>query len=248
VTFAVRPGHASQWLSLEAMVRQRYEETAKTVEDLIRKREADGIPLDDRADWREDMADILDMVTGASREAARRALEQALGIVSGGLVRLPPYKPDEAQAGVEVRLRALSKADVLDHRAVLAGISDGDTDASRLGAMAARHRASVPFIITALVGIRGARIDGAVLAIDDLAPSDERTAGVVADLDAAGLLGAVYSVCRDYQELSPLAREGFGSPPPSTSASSTAASAPSPADASSDAKADATHPGSRATP
>lgn len=230
VPFTPLPGLQSPWRSLNAMLQQRYEESAAMVLALIADRKSKGVPTDDLVDWRSDVGDLLDKAEAIrDREPMAALLERALAITNGGLRPLPPFVADPACEGAEVRLRALSKADVFTMRADIASVSyDGNDTAQRLRAQAAIQGAARPFLAKALVGVK-ARVDGGVLAEDNLSASDPRTPGVLDALDAAGLLGAVFSVAKDFQDLPVPQREVFGLPRPSISQTdSTAADAGQP--------------------
>lgn len=247
VPFTAKPGLTSPWRSVNEMLRRQYEESAKAIDAVIADRKAKQIPTDDLTDWHADVADLLDKAASANgREAIGALLERALAITNGGLRSLPPFRPDPACEGAEVRLRALSKADVFTMRADLAAVAyDGDDSEKKLRASAAAQLAARPFIAKALVGVR-ARVDGGALDLDNLTPDSPEMQGALDALDAAGLLGAVFTCAREFQELPVPQREVYGLPRPSISQTDSTAGCVQPIDVEcSDAMAVAV--GSRAT-
>lgn len=236
MTIVPNPGFVSpRWLNVQECLRQRHDETRASIAEAIKQREAKQIPLDDRADWKAELARLCaDATAKAKRDEAADVLQKALAVANGALRPLPPYEPDPALDGVEVKLRALSKADVLEMRAALSAARyEGDDDALRLQGAADQHRASFPFLLKSIAAVRGVTTEEGAFSTDafDVAALDV--------LDVCGLLPALFQVAEAYQGLSPLGRRGFGSSPPRTSPSSSAESA-HPSDAPSlDAKAEA---------
>jgi predicted lipid-binding transport protein (Tim44 family) len=106
---------------------------------------------------------------------------------------------------------------------------DGTDPVKRLQAQAATHLAVRPFLAKCLVGVRAA-VDGGRLDVDNLTSSSPEMTAVLDALDAAGLLGAVFTCARDFQDLSVPQREVYGSRHPSISRNSTADAARPPAD------------------
>ncbi len=224
VPFTVKPGPIGPWRSVQDMRRSQHESSAVAIKALIEARKAKGVPTDDSTDWAADFAQVYGEMDVKDRDELRGHLEKALAIVNGGLRPLPPYADDEGIAGVEVRIRALSKADVLEMRADLATCAyDGDDAAKRLRSSAATQRAVRPFLDKCLVGVRGVqREDLDALCADDLDPGSPAIGLVLDVLDTTGILGAVFTVCRDYQDLSVPQRGRFGLPQAATSPTSIA--------------------------
>jgi len=227
IPFSVRPGKAGPWRSVQAMLRVQHDAAREAVDRAIAERKAKGVPTDDLVDWRADITAALALVGKTNdRDEIVAHLERAHAIANGGLRPIPAYVDDVSVEGVLVRLRALSKADVMEMRADLAAVPKADDAAGMWRSSAATHRALRPFLAKCLVGVSGVALgedlDGRTL-VDGLTADDARMAGVLDDLDTAGLLGAVFSCARAYQDLNPFQRAGFGSLPPSTSARTSAA-------------------------
>lgn len=202
------------------MRRSQYESSAASIDALIAARKAKGVPTDDLVDWQADVAAIVGQAsTARDRDALRDLFERALAIVNGGLRSLPPYVDDEGLSGIEVRLRALSKADCLDMRADLAACAyDGDDASKRLRSSAATQRAVRPFLDKCLAGVRGVPLEnGNAMDADGLEPGSPTLTVVLDVLDASGILGAVFGVARDYQDLPVPQRGRFGLPQAATS-------------------------------
>lgn len=224
--FVQRPGAACPWRSLQSMMRERHEATRAQVAETIRQRQAKDIPLDDRTDWRSEVADILDKARGTpERSEMADLIGKALGIAAGEIKPMPEYAADPEVESVEVRIRALSKGDVMDMRASMSAIPDGTTEAERWRSARARLDVIRPFLAKCLVGIRGVEVDEGLIDVDGLDEAHQDMPALLDVLDRAGLLHALFLVARDLMDLSPLARRGYGSPRPSTSGSSSAAPA-----------------------
>lgn len=228
MTFYVqRPGAACPWRSLQEMLRDRHEATRAVVAESIAQRERDGAPTDDRVDWRAEMAAVLDDLKGLpSRADVVKIVAKAHAIANGGLQPMGPYVDDPEITSVEVRIRALSKGDVIDMRAEMTSAEyDGDDPVKKWEAMSARLAVMRPFLAKALVGVRGLEVDAGTIEVDGLTPEHPDMGALLDALDSAGVMSALFVVARDLQDLSPLQRRGFGLPHPSTSGSSSAASA-----------------------
>jgi|GEM_PF-3627812 len=225
IPFNAKPGLASPWRSVNEMLRHRYEAGAKQVLALIADRKAKGVPTDDLVDWRADVdAILLEAKASSDRDAIGALVEKALAITNGGLRPWPAFEPDEGCIGLEVKLRALSKADVFTMRADLAAVEYRGLDIEkRHRASAAAQVAARPFLVLALVGVR-ATTDSGPIDVDGLTPSSPEMPSILDDLDAAGLLGAIFTCARDFQDLPVFQRAPYGLPLPSTSERSTAAS------------------------
>lgn len=226
--FTTQPGDAGPWRSVQAMLRQQHVESQRVVAEAIAKRKAKNIPLDSIDDWRGQVGDILDGLEAVRERADVIALiERALGIANGGLSPLPDYEPVPDLETIEVKFRALSKADVMSMQSKLAAAQRGSDTASIFEASIEANAIAVAFLTQSLAGIRGVELEHGTLAVESLAPGSPEMPVVLAALDAAGLLAAIFNCARAYQSLLPLARRGFGLQAPSTSAPSPATNAPS---------------------
>lgn len=212
--FSLTPGAPGPWLNLQEMLRQRHAWRCEERDKEIAYRTSLGVPLDDdRADWRAEVVATLEGDWRFDRAGAVATLERALAIAEGGLQPLAPYKENADLAGVDLRVRSLSKADVIATTAALAA-APGVVDEMKIWS---------DFLRATLVGLRADfGPDGS---IDQEQLDAEQLEAAVNVLDRSGLLPAVYAAAREYQTLSPLRRRGFGLPHPQTSHSSVAASA-----------------------
>lgn len=247
MSFSIVAGAPGNWISVQQALRERWEQRDAAVVAEIARRKAAGIPLDDSPDWTIDTRDALrDGVCGSisgaeifvkgDRDNVRAALTKALAVVDGGLAPFGPYPADDRLDGVEVRVRSVTRAEMLQLSSDLGAVekpTSADALAHDLALVAVRRR----FLDRVLVGVK-AVLDVGVVVADDLDPGAEETARVVDLLDRAGFVLAIFEVARAYQSLSPLQRGGFGSPRPSTSLASSAATAPSPDVGSSGAAVD----------
>lgn len=169
-----------------------------------------------------------------------RALIKEASIAKPDLFKDPgPYKADPECEGVEVRLRALSRADVADYNAQFAVI---DRDAEQLTGEVKRQRVILaraqlyPAIVAKMVS--GIHLDVEDGTVKWASRAGEIMPEALVDLlDRAGFLFILFTVGDHFQRLGPLGRRGFGSLLPSTSTTSSAASAPSPSAAPSAAPA-----------
>jgi len=222
----IKAGHVSSWRSVQEGMRSSHEDHAKAIREAIADRKKKGVPVDDLVDWRVELGDVLDKAEGLKeREDLRALLEKGLAIVNGGLREPPAYKPDPSLDGVEVRLRAISKADLFEHNADMASVDDGDL----LRALAKRQRVARSLLRKALAGVRGLLLDsGERLSIDGLSAGHPELEEVLNLLDECGVFGAIYSVARTYQDLPVPSRAVFALPPASISGRSTAAPAQAP--------------------
>lgn len=227
VPFSIRPGKVGGWRSVDVMLRQQHEQTQKVILEQIAKRKAKGIPLDNVDDWRGQVGDLLDTFESTKdRDAAVTLLERAHAIANGGLRPLDDYESDPAILGIEVRLRALSKEIVIEMATDIAAASP-----------AASLAIGEAFLRKCLAGVRGVVLEEGDLAIDDLTPESPSMPLVLALLNEAGLIPAIFNCARAYQSLSPKARRDYGSSAPSISERSCAPSALSLDEQASDARA-----------
>lgn len=168
------------------------------------------------------------MLEGIHEENRAAIKEAAIAKPEGGFVDPGPYVDDPACEGVEVRVRAMSRADVADYHAQLAAV-ELDADASmkpmerRFREQAARARLYGGIVSKMVSGVRldleEARHEWEA---EDREPMP---AGLVDELDRAGFLFILFTVADHFQRLGPLARRDFGLRRPSISATSTAAPA-----------------------
>lgn len=232
-------GAAGPWVKVQDALRLRHEEVAVSIDKEIERRKKLGVPLSDASiDWFDDVTSAL-KIDGkrGDRAAVAGALEKAQAVMAGVLEPLAPYTADPQLAGVEVRLRALGKARVLQLQ----------SDLGASVSLIEQHGIQRVFLAECLAGARFESDTGSI-DVDDLAPGEKETRDIVDVLDVSGLVLAVFTVARNWQRLSPLHRRGFGSLLPSTSAATSAASAPSPAVAPSGASAAPPSPSSEASP
>lgn len=232
-------GVAGRWRSVQEMVRSNYEETAALVLASIRARTEIGVALDDtRVDWREAAKSRTEAAwKSKDRKEAREHLRAAMAIASEGLAEYPPFRPDPALDGIEVRLRALLKE---EHARLAAAINavvyrgSDHTSAEALRALADQQGPVRRFVSRAVAGIRGVQLEDG-----EMPPweGEEMPAAVLDALDSAGLLIVLHSVADKYQDLSPLQRRDFGSSRPSISETSSATHASRSPASNSDAKA-----------
>lgn len=235
--FVAKPGKAAPWRSLQAILQEQHKAARAHIDELIKQREALGIPLDNFTDWRGEVSKILADMPSAPRDEAQAMLRKALAVTGRGFQRLAPYEPNPLMAGVEVKLRALSKADVLEMQADMAGVSyAGDDEGRMYRASAAALNVMRPFVAKAIAGIRGAPVgDGSeMVEIEDVNPLP---AEVLDALDAAGFMESLFLAAREWQSLDPLGRARFGLSPASISQTSTAPDARLPGDLSSAVRA-----------
>jgi hypothetical protein len=227
VPFSIRPGKVGGWRSVDMMLRQQHEQTQKVILEQIAKRKGKGIPLDNVDDWRGQVGDLLDTFESIKdRDAAITMLEKAHAIANGGLRPLDDYESDPAILGIEVRLRSLSKEAVIEMATDIAAASP-----------AASLAIGEAFLRKCLAGVRGVVLEEGDFAVDDLTPESPSMPLVLALLNEAGLIPAIFNCARAYQALNPFQRRGFGLSAPSTSDRSCAPSAPSPDAPASDARA-----------
>lgn len=228
VPFTVKPGAPGPWRSVQEALRQQHDEARIAVDEAIAKRKEKGIPLDDRADWRASVGDLLDGMEGVKeRTAVVALLEKAHAIANGGLTPVEPHQPVAALDGAEVRLRALSKADVMTMTGALASTAKGEDIADIVRGNVESFAVMRAFVAKSLVGVRGAQAEEGEIAEDNLTPDDARMGAVLDALDVAGLLPAIFNVARRYNTLDPKARRAFGLQPPAISDRSSAPPAPS---------------------
>ncbi len=227
VPFSVKPGKVGPWRSVSVMLRQQHDDARESVAKAIAERTKKGIPTDDLIDWRSDLSAVLGACgPAADRDEIVSHLERALALANGGMRPIAPFTSDPATDGLEVKFRALSKADVMEMRADIAAVVKGEDTASLWRAGAETQRAFRPFLAKALAAVRGLRLEDGVAAFDPLTPTSPQMAEALDAIDEAGLLSAVFACARAYQDLPSFQRAPFGLLHPSTLESSAAATAP----------------------
>ena len=207
------------------MLRQQHDEARESVAKAITDRKAKGIPTDDLVDWRADVSTILGSVASAKdREDIVPLLERAHAIANGGMRALPQFVADPATDGVEVKFRAISKADVMEMRADIAAVPKGADTAALWRSGAETQRTFRPFLTKCLAAVRGVRLEDGTTFYNELGPTSPAMAEALDALDEAGLLPAVFACARAYQDLPSFLRAPFGLLHPSTSEPSGAVS------------------------
>jgi hypothetical protein len=209
-------------------MRVMHERAREQMDRSIAERQKLGASLDDSAgDWRQDCErHIADFKAAKDRLVARAALQRAFARSMEGLVPLEPYEPSPTIEGVHLRLRPVTQTVVFASRAaIIAAGADAEGDSSaeraaRLMAMGAQHEAIRPFIKRVMGGVKGVRHPHGTIQWEGAEAPDE----LLDLLDEAGVLGAIFTACREFQSIAdPKEREVFGLPQPSTSAPLTAA-------------------------
>lgn len=227
--FALKPGARSPLIALNDILRDQHEEMRVAVDRLIEDRRKNSVPLDDSTDWSGEIQRVV-RLTGCARAqdtaGYRDELAAALAATSGALTPMAAYVPDPDIADVKVSMRLVSKALLLESRALLAEVAYKGEDASKaFMAQAAQGpglRKLVAQAVAEVVGLEDA--DGPlVIRADGDAPLSDAALDV---LDVNGLLVVLFSAAREYQSLRPTERARFGSRAPSTSATSSASAAP----------------------
>lgn len=227
--FVIRPGDATEphpWRSVQDGLRHQYDAERAANDKRIADRKAKGIPLDDLQDWRASVGDLLDGIDATKDRADVVAvLEKAHAIANGAMRPMDPYVPVASLDGMEVRLRALSKADVMTMAGALASTAKGDDVPSIVNGNIAAIAVMRAFLAKCLIGVRGAQVEEGELSIDGLTPDDPRMQAVLDEIDKGGLLPAVFSVARRYNSLDPKERRHFALSPLSISRSESVPSA-----------------------
>ena len=198
----IRPGGISDWVPLQAVLREAHEALQKERADEIASRSKKGIPLDDDVDWKKVSAAV----------EAKNAGEVVRLTAGKFLEPLDDYAAVPGNDDVKLKFRAISEAarrtlmiEVAAAGVAVAKALDTDDAVKIDEAQRRRDAAFAAFIGAAVVAVDVAGDVNEV--VDD---------ALVEALAASGLLVSVFAAARDYQRLSPGKGKRFGSPQPST--------------------------------
>jgi hypothetical protein len=222
--FAIEPGDPGPLRSLQQLLREAHERRAEQVRAEIRQRASLGVPLDDVADWRAEVDSQLDAARTASRADVATHLRRAMAVVDDVISEPSAYQPDPRIDDLSVRIRLISKSEMLATSAALRSIAyAGDDVRQALLSAADQQRAMRRFVAIAVAEVDGLRTAGGprpVVAVDG--SLNDRDLDL---LDANGLITVLFAVAREFQQLGPLELERCGLRHQSTSRASIAADA-----------------------
>jgi hypothetical protein len=197
----IRPGAVSDWVPLQAVLREAHEARQQEVKNEIEQRRKRGVPLDDNTDW------------AAVKQAAEKGDSALVAqLVSGNALELlEDYAPVEGYDQVLLRFVAISEA---RRRALSFRVA-----AAQDAVAAATRKATSEEILKACEerdAAYGALVLAAVAAVDVAGEKIEQIGSEHLEaLGASQLLTNVYVAAREYQRLSPGKGQRFGSQQPS---------------------------------